>query len=452
MKGFVKRTIRLPALALCAWALAGCGGETVNAIHPAKGRLRDSFVEPAKSRLEHRYPIVMPVDGRIARIAPRPGMPVKKGQTLVEIDLVPFRNALAEAEARVSELQAALIVNAFDKIEKTAISEAEKVIVAADEAVSAAAQQVEAGKVRFNRAELRAKRYTRLVKEQAGVSRSQFDDAVADADSARAELRQEQFKYAAWQAIAAAIRLGPVYIHQYLYRKTLVRKELLHHLDQARARLNQAEHNLDLASVKSPIDGVVLNKYVEGDGPVTAGTMLLRVGARKDIEVVADVLTRDALKLKPGSKVLLEPGARPPVAGKVKRIDPAGFTKLSSLGVEQQRVNVIVSLDAVPEGLGVGFRLQARFYTGEVDDAVIVPRYSVLQAPDGSFYVFKVANGKLHRQAVELGLRSDLEFQIAKGLTPTDLIVATPNTTMKSGDSVTPPDEIRPWRRALDRH
>ena len=96
-------------------------------------------------------------------------------------------------------------------------------------------------------------------------------------------------------------------------------------------------------------------------------------------------------------------------------------------------MRVIVSFAGKHDSLGVGYRLQARFYTGTKSDALIVPRFSILQAPDRSFYVFKVVDGKLNRQPVKLGLRSDLEIEVAEGLADADRIVARTDATMRDG-------------------
>ncbi|MFW6303833.1 MAG: efflux RND transporter periplasmic adaptor subunit, partial [Candidatus Sumerlaeota bacterium] len=152
----------------------------------------------------------------------------------------------------------------------------------------------------------------------------------------------------------------------------------------------------------------------------------------------ADVLSEDALRLKVGDPVELDAAGREgPLTGSVKRIEPMGFTKRSSLGVEQQRVNIIFSLDESPDGLGVGYRLQARFITHSKQDALLVSRFSVLQDTDGSYYVLKIADGALQRQNVEVGLSSDLKMEITQGLTAEDLIVETPDTTMEEGMEVT---------------
>jgi HlyD family secretion protein len=101
--------------------------------------------------------------------------------------------------------------------------------------------------------------------------------------------------------------------------------------------------------------------------------------------------------------------------------------------VEQQRVNVIVSFTGEHKNLGVGYRLLATFFTGSKENALIVPRHSVLQAPDQSFYVLTIVKGRIHKQPIEIGLRSDLEMEVTQGLSEQDVIIAKPDTTMKEG-------------------
>ena len=263
------------------------------------------------------------------------------------------------------------------------------------------------------------------------------DDIRLRAETAKIELSRQEFYTAAFNVVYTAIQLGPRYIEQYLERKDLDLAILRHQLTQAKARGARAAHDLALAKVLSPIDGVVLERLEQGDRTLPAGHALLLLGNLDELEVVADVLTQDAMRLAAGSPVALTPVVGgTTIAGTVKRIEPAGFTKLSSLGVEQQRVRVIVAFDAPPEGLGVGYRLQAEFFTGRKTDALLVPRFSVLQAPDRSFYVLKVEDGRVRKQPVEIGLRNDLQMEVVAGLAEGDALVAKPDTTMKEGMAV----------------
>ncbi len=423
----------LPLLAL----LAGCDTQPeVEVLSPKRGELRESFREPARTRLANTYRITMPVAGRIGRIALEAGDAVTVDQPLAEFDRVPLTQAVLEAKAAVAELEQQLAVNAFDEIEQHLAEELRSTVQATRETLKATDAQVEAEQARSNRARKELRRLKQLARHQT-ISAQHLDDATLAAETATIELRKQEFYQAALRTLFNTIKLGPQYIDEWLRRKRLQGEVIQQQLTQARARLAQAEHDLALATIRSPIEGVVLERYHQGDAPLPAGEPLLLVGNLDELEVVAEVLTSDALQLQSGSPVSLEPGPRhQALSGRVKRIEPAAFTKLSSLGVEQQRVRVTVAFAMVPDDLGVGYRLQARFFTGVARNAVIVPRFSVLQAPDQSYFAFKVEDGKLRQQPVELGLRNDRELEVRSGLGEDDIIVAAPDTAMNAGDSV----------------
>ena len=417
--------------------LLGCGGGVeVEVVSPRVGEIHESFTEPAKTRIENTYLIAMPVDGRINRINLEPGDKIVAGQKLVEYDLVPFMEEVEEAKAVLAEIKAEINVKEDNRLENTAMIEMKTTVDAASEAVKASDAQVESEKVRSDRASKELLRKERLFSQKA-ISETLYDDAKLEAETALIELRKQEFYKAAMNAIFVAVKLGPRYVDEYLGKKDLQKEVLKHKLAQAETRLARAEHTLKLTEVDSPVSGIALERYERGDKFLPAGHDLLLIGNLDELEVIADVLTGDALKLSIGSKVMLKPSNRfDPLEGKVKRIEPSGFTKLSSLGVEQQRVNVIVSFDGGHNGLGVGYRLLATFYTGSSNNAVIVPRYSVLQGEDQSYYVLKLESGKIKIQPVKTGLKSDLEIEIIEGLSKEDRIVAKPDTNMKEGMGV----------------
>ncbi|NQT85557.1 HlyD family efflux transporter periplasmic adaptor subunit, partial [bacterium] len=426
------------SLLLCIAAVGCDRGAKVDVLTARRGALVESFVEPAKTRLARTYPVTMPVAGRIARIELEPGDAVKKGQTLVAFDALPLEQALAEARAAVSELEAEMVVKKDNSLEETAAKETQASVVAADESLKAYDAQLEAEKARSDHASGKLERKKTLAEKKV-IGADELDDFILAAETALIELRKQQFYRAALKAFIVAVNLGPRAIEQYIGKKGLEYDVLVHKLAQAKARLARAEHDLGLARIVSPIDGVVLERHEQGDRSLPAGQRLLLVGNLDALDVVADVLTQDVLRLREGSDVSLQAAVgREPIAGKVARIEPAGFTKLSSLGVEQQRVNVIISLEGGRGNLGVGYRLQARFTTGAKADALIVPRYSVLQAPDRAFYVLKAADGVIAKQTVAIGLRSDLELEILSGLGESDPIIARPDATMKEGMRVKP--------------
>ena len=433
------RAAALAAGGLLALAVlsAGCDrAARVETLSPERGRIVESFTEPARTRLAKAYRITMPVSGRIRRIDFEPGDTVEKGHELVAFVTLPLQKTLEEAQAAVAEFEAELQVKDYNKLEDIAAKETEATVEASEEALKAADEEIKAERVRAVRAKSTLDKQQKLFERKVS-SEDDVEEAQLAADTANISLRKEEFNRAALRALITAIRLGPQAVKEYLARKRLERVIIVQKLNQAKTRLARAQHDLELAKIVSPIDGVVLERYEQGDAALPEGKDLLLLGNLAQLEVEADVLTQDALRLGKDSAVELQSAAgRETLHGKVRRIEPAGFTKLSSLGVEQQRVKVIVSLERRPPGLKVGYRLQARFITGSKPDALIVPRFSVLQAPDRSFYVFKLVDGRLVRQPVTIGLRSDLQLEILDGLTGRDTIVARPDTTLKHGAKV----------------
>lgn len=434
-------------LALVLVALGGCekpptvvipAPRAVDVARPGHTRIVESFTEAGRTRLAREYLVTMPVAGRISRLAVEPGDRVTSGQTLAEYDLVPFDNAVSETRAVVSEYEQRIRINQYDNVEQRLIADCLSGIEAFRKALSAANAQIEAEKARKQRADAEVERFRRLV-EDRNAPQTELDAALRYADQAAIGLRRQEFMRAAIDTIFSAFQAGPHFIEERLARKRLEGQALVYQLAQARARLHYAQYERALASIRSPLNGVVLERLEEGGRVLPAGAPLARLGDLGEMEVVVEVLTPDALRLSPGSEVELEiaPG-RPALPGKVKRIEPAGFTRTPPQGAEEQRVNVIVAFSARPPAdLGVGFRIQARFLTGRHSRALTVPRSSVLQGPDGGYFVYVVEKGRLARRPVKLGLRSDLEYEITEGLGESDSFVPAPDPTFQENEPVT---------------
>ena len=436
-----KSMVLLSLVMFSTLLLWGCSGQrSVETIQPRVKKIEESFEEPAMTRLAREHRVTMPITAKIGYIDLEPGTKVTKGQLLAQIDDKPLQLALDEAQAIVDELKASLVVQAYDKIEQSALEESKAIVTASDEALKAATAQIEAQKKRMERAAKELARAKKLAKSKA-IPQKELDDTQLAADTATIDLKKEEFNEAAMKALISAVKLYPRVVKEYIGKKELERAELTKRLAAAEARLEKTKYDLEQSKLLSPIDGVVLKREELGERVVAAGTPLLVIGSLDQLEVTAHVLTVDGMKLKPDSKVELESlPTEPTFWGRVKRIEPAAFTKLSSLGVEQQRVLVIVEPDgkSIPKNLslGVGFRLQARFITGSKAQATVIPRASVMQAPDGSFFVFKVLNDKLTRQSIGIGLQSDMELEVVSGLVKGQAIVARPDSTMEDGQAV----------------
>lgn len=432
------RRVKIVAAVGLAISLGGCGGQEVEVTPPRRAEIVESFTEPAETRHRRTRTVHAPLDGRIGRIDLEPGDPVEEGQALVEFDATPYGLAVEEAEAAVEQFKAQLRVHDSDAIENSLLASAEAIVEAARDTVAAAQAETEAERARFEYAAKQLERTKQTVGVGA-VTETDLDDAQLLHDTARIALGRQQFMEKALEAFLAATELGPATIRQYLDRKQLERNVIERQLANAEARLSIARHDMGLAEVVAPAGGVVLRRFTRGEGVFSAGTPLVEIGAPEHLEAKAEVLTGDALLLEPGGEVELDPGrGLNALRGRIERIEPAAFTKRSALGVEQQRVNVVIEFVDPPERLGVGYRVHARFVLARTEDALVAPRFSVLEAPDGERYVFKVVDGRLVRQGVKVGLEGELEVEIVDGVTEEDMIARTPDVDMEDGARVRP--------------
>jgi HlyD family secretion protein len=193
--------------------------------------------------------------------------------------------------------------------------------------------------------------------------------------------------------------------------------------------------------IYSPITGRVLRVFQESAAVVTPGTSLVELGDPLDLEVEIDVLSRDAVRIDPNDLVYLEHwGGDRPLEGRVRVIEPSGFTKISTLGVEEQRVYVIVDLVDPPEerqSLGDGFRVEARVVIDEAKNVLKVPTSALFRVGDRSA-VFKVVDGVVHQQIVKVGRQNGLEAELLEGLAEGDQVVLHPSDQIEDGVKVRP--------------
>ncbi|MBC7351347.1 MAG: HlyD family efflux transporter periplasmic adaptor subunit [Thermogutta sp.] len=400
-----------------------------------RGTIREFISERGMTRLPETVLISMPFNGRIEAIPWREGTEVKKGQVLARVVPADVENMLAEARAVVARVEAAIRTNRDNRVEETALQQAQQYVESMKSTVEAAAARANASEARYNYAETRLKRVTALVGSGA-ASQDDVDRAELASIEASLGYREDRLVHAALSSLQAATNLLPTLIQRYIEHKSLVEGELQQQLAEAQARLKMAEENARRAVMTSPYDGVVLHRFVSHEQFLTAGTPLLEIGRWEDLEVEADILTEQAVRIRPGMPVDIFLGANedvPVCQGRVSRIYPAAFTKLSSLGVEEQRVKVIVAL--TPETIaklreryhvGVGYRVRVHIITQERANVLIVPRIAVVQLDQQHWAVWTRKGGVLRRQPVQVGVMNDREAEIQTGLSEGDEVVLTP--------------------------
>lgn len=350
----------------------------------ARGPLTVSFNEEARTRLHDRWMVSAPLPGVVERIVLRPGDAVAAGQTVAV--LVPARASLfdpmrrADAQARVSSA------------------------MQAEAAASAAIVAAEAERTR-SRAELR--RASALAADRL-IARADLDAIRAGAASAEAALRSARA-----QRESARIER-----------------------DAARAvlALQGAPGGDARVELPAPVAGRIVRRLVESATPVQAGQPLLEIGDPQAIEVIAEVLTTDAVRLSPGTPVQLTRwGGDAPLRGRVQTVEPGGFTKVSALGVEEQRVLVVMTLQDPASArvrLGDGFRLEAEFIVWQSPDALSVPTAALFR--DGALWaVYAVEEGRARLRHVTIGRMGDDAAELKAGLREGDQVIVYPGDTVR---------------------
>ena len=410
-----------------------------------RGEIRAYIDERAKTTLPHVWRLTMPLDGRIRPITLDSGDAVAKGQVVAELELADLDTAVAEARAEVQAIDARIAINRNNAIETTIDEELGKWIQSVAASVQASRQKVEASKVRFEFDDWWLKAVEKLFEAQAENERG-LREARTDQAQSKVNMRADEFTLSAMEAVQVASRIWPRYITEYIERKALERTVLEKQRDAAAATLQRAERDRGRAVLKSPITGVVLKRHISNQRFLPADTVLLELGDLDQLEVTAEVLSQDAVAVGVGNEVdVFGPSIGPePINGKVRRIEPQGFTKLSSLGVEQQRVAVIIKLDAAQlealrtagRSLGVDYRVRVRIYTARQDGALIAPRTCLFRGDAGEWRVFAIQNGKAKLVDVTIGLTNDRQVQIVAGLTAEDTVIVAPESNLTGGQRV----------------
>jgi HlyD family secretion protein len=355
-----------------------------------RGPLAVTVTDEGRTRVIDRYVVSAPIAGYARRVELEVGDSVSTGQPLVHLE--PMRSGTldprSEAEARA------------------AVTAAEASLNAATEAAEAARAEAELARNEYER--------VRRVANQGLLSQGALDTARADWRSSQARLRSAEFNVEVTRGGLEAAHAALEY--------------------SAAAPDGSGDHAS--VTVNSPVDGRVLKVIHESEGAVVQGQPLLEIGDPRALEVEVELLSMDAVRVHERTPVrFLRWGGNAPLEGAVQRVEPTGFTKISALGVEEQRVLVICSIGSDYEtwrALGDGYRVEAEFILDEVDDALRVPA-SALFRNGTAWSVFRVRNGKAQVTGLEVGVRNGLSAQVLDGLAEGDQVIIYPGEAVLDG-------------------
>jgi HlyD family secretion protein len=383
----------LIALALAVWFLLRKPPLPVDQALVSRGPMMVTIDDLGETRVKDLYSVASPVTGELLRVPLKPGTSVTQGRTVLAeiqpmepgpIDARSYAQTVAQISAQEAQLAAARArVQDARAAERLAASDHGRV-----------AQLVERG----------------------FVSRSRYDQSVSDLARARAGVSE------AVQAQDAA----------------------LHSLQAAQASLSQGGRaaGRQRTIVTAPISGTVLRVLQESRRPVVSGTPLMELGNPDQLEIVADLLSADAVKVQPGASVEVDAwGGDTPIKGRVRLVEPSGFTKISALGVEEQRVNVVIDLAEprlVWQRLGHGYRVTVRIALWSSANVLQVP-IGALSRSTGGWTAFVVdSQNRARSVAVTIGHMNDETAQVLGGLSQGDRVIVHPGEKVSGGSKVKP--------------
>jgi HlyD family secretion protein len=293
------------------------------------------------------------------------------------------------------------------------------------------------------RAELEAR--ARASESAVGGARAERERIQAELKFAQSELQRAQKlveeRVIAPREIEAAERQVET-LQRSLQSAEFAIRTSQHQLELARASLIQSRGGSTAAiPLYSPVDGLILRVMQESAAVVPTGQPLVEIGDVRDLEIVSDLLSNAAVRVKTGQPVRIEQwGGEKPLEGRVRRVEPSGFTKISALGVEEQRVNTIIDFEGLPEargGIGDGYRVEVRIIVDARQNVLKVPTSSLIRSGE-EWAVYVVSNDRASRRIVQIGQRNGLEAEVISGLSENDRIIVYPSDSVTDGVAVSP--------------
>lgn len=356
-----------------------------------RGPLRVTVDEDGKTRVKERYVVAAPLAGRLQRIELDPGDPVTRGATLLAV--------LEPNEPEILDVRAVAVAEAKVRAAQAALDRAQPVIERARAELDFAQSELE----RLQKLAKSNSASKREVEQAEMLARARTQDYQA------AHRAQDIAQFELDMAKAALVRVRP-------------------------AEAGPADDRP--LRIVSPVSGQVLRVFQESATVVRPGDRLLEVGDPTELEVEVDVLSSDAVKIRPGAKALLDQwGGETPLPATVDRIEPSGFLKVSALGVEEQRVNVILTLDAPPEErrvVGDAFRVEAQIVIWEGEEVLQIPTGALFRRGN-QWTAFAIRENRAELRTLEIGHRNSLTAEVVSGLQAGEQVILHPSDKVLPG-------------------
>jgi HlyD family secretion protein len=406
-----------------------------------QGTLQVTVNAEGKTRIREDFVISATVNGRLNRIKLDEGDLVKKGTIVATIDPLPLNTSVKETLAKLAEVQAQRQGVATLRPKSAQLAQTRSRISVAQ----ANQLQAEARVAQTQATLAQARRDAQRDRELAAKG------AISRQEQERTQLNQttkvKELEAAILTATAAAKEVEAAQAELQVLQKQQSDPDYLLKVYDAQiasleAQLSKLQDDASRTNIYVPIDGKVLRILQKSSNFVSEGTQLIKVGNPQDLELVIDVLSKDALKIKPGNKILIAPenndmnnSIKGNLQAQVRSIEPSAFTKVSALGVEEQRVNIIGDFVDSAHDFGDAYRVDVQIVVWESKNVLQVPLSSLFRCGD-NWCVFVVKDKKAQRQTVKIGNRSNYKAEILAGLSKNEVVILYPSEQIKAGIAV----------------
>ncbi len=390
----------------------------------------------AKTRIHDRFVISAPVQGRLLRITLEEGDRVATGQRVASIDPLPYNASIATALEKLAELRAMQAGVETMRPKEETLAQARARVQASQSAAASASARVLSAQAAYEQANREAER--QIVLERQGYASRLSREQTQLLRVLR--LREVQVARTDAASAAAQVAIDTAFVEE--LTKKVHDPDYLRNVYGAQSRAIQAqlrtlEDQATRTDIESPVSGDVLRVVQKSEAYVAAGAPLVEIGNRSGIEIIADVLSQDAVNVHVGDALVVLRGAgNQHPRGTVRRVEPSGYTKISALGIEEQRVNVIADLPQRPASLGDAYRIDVRIITW-TGDVLAVPVPALIRCGN-DWCAFVVRDGKARRTTVRVGRIGDTDAEVIGGLSAGDSVILRPPEAVREGASVRP--------------
>lgn len=405
---------------------------------PERMTVREFIAEDAETQLADTYTVDMPVAGTLERIAWKIGDEVRQGDVLARVEALPFEEQLRGIEASISQINAQIAGVDVAKPKPETLEQAQKRVAEAAATLEMARKARSVAEINFEQAKKNFDR-AQALQSQGVMSQREFDQAdsayrALEQDLARAKLAEQ-----AAQRGVEIVQLASKELTGSVDDNEFMREAYQAQIESLESQAAILRDQLAKTTILAPVSGPILMKFVEDARTLPPGTPILTLGDPVSSEIVCDVLSEEVVRVEPGDPVEIAGKALggKTIAGKVKRIYPAAFKKISSLGIEQQRVRVLIDYDAANVPLRPGTSVDVRIITAESPDALAVPERSIFQVA-GMWHIYAVQSGRARLTPITVGLKNDEWAEIRDGLDADASIILDPPNDLADGSRVAP--------------